>query len=333
MYYGMLEQFLEDLTMKTKLIKRMVILSLSMLAIGAVGSIVTYPMAHKKVTLDLNKTVDASSVKQVSVKGTSMDITLADSPDNKIHVSVNGETQSADKFDIKTKQNGDTLEVTFDEPKLIEMNFVLFFNYNNRSATVSLPKSVKQATVKTNFGEIYTNNFVGESLELKTDAGDINLSGLKLTDLNAKTNAGSISLSQSAITNTDLKASAGALYVNNLVSSKTKLNTSAGNIDLNQVTGDLVATSNAGEIDLTNKTIDQNIDLQTNFGSIDVQSESKPTNLTVIAATDLGEMDIFDQNNREQTFGAGKYKMNLKTNAGDIEVNHSAYENDDEDFD
>ena len=90
MYYGMLEQFLEDLTMKTKLIKRMVILSLSMLAIGAVGSIVTYPMAHKKVTLDLNKTVDATSVKQVSVKGTSMDITLADSPDNKIHVSVNG---------------------------------------------------------------------------------------------------------------------------------------------------------------------------------------------------------------------------------------------------
>lgn len=319
--------------MKTKLIKRLAILSLSMLAIGAVGSIVTYPMAQKKVSLDIKKTIDASSVKQVSVKGRSMDINLADSPDNKIHISVNGETQSADKFELKTKQNGDTLEVTFVEPKLIEMNFVLFFNYTHRSATVSLPKSVKQASVKTNFGEIYTNNFVGESLELKTDAGDINLSNLQSTDLNAKTNAGNISLSQSVITNTDLKASAGDLYVNSLVSSKTKLTTSAGNIDLNQITGNLVATSNAGDIDLTNKTIDQNIELQTNFGGIDVQSESKPTNLTVIAATDLGEIDIFNQNNREQTFGSGKYKMNLKTNAGDIEVNHSAYENDDEDFD
>lgn len=319
--------------MKTKFIKRLAILSLSMLAIGAIGSIVTYPNAHKKVALDINKTIDAHSVKHVSVRGTSMDISLAESSDNKIHVSVNGETQSADKFEVKTKLNGDKLEITFDEPKLLDMNFVLFFNYNQRSATVSLPTSIKQATIKTNFGQIYADSFTGEKLDLKTDAGDIHLSSLKLDDLTTKTSAGGITLSNSVITNSDSKTSAGDIYLDHLVSTKTKVSTTAGNIDINKVTGDIVGNSNAGDIDFTNKTIEQNIDLQTNFGDVNIQTEVKPTNLVINATTDLGDIDIFNQNNREQTFGSGKFKLNLKTNAGDIEVDITDSDDDDSDFD
>lgn len=334
MYVGILEQSLEVHTMKIKHFKSFVLFGISLLVIGTIGTALTVPKVIKKTQLAISKTIPADNIKSVKLNGKTIGVSLEESPDKDIHVSINGSTPVADKFDIQTKQTGDKLDISFKTADQPSPNFVFFLNQEYQYVTLALPKSIENADIQTNLGEITSQQFTGKNLNVQTNAGQITLNNLIVDKLTAKLNGGDIHLYKSEIKESTISADVGDITIQQLIGNKTKFSTIGGDINLDQInTSSMKASTNAGDIELNNKSIDQNIDFQTKFGEIDVQTEKQPNNATITADVKLGEVQLFDQTTSTKTFGKGEHAIHLRASSGEVSVGTDYSANEEEDYD
>ena len=138
-------------------------------------------------------------------------------------------------------------------------------------------------------------------MEIKTDNGRIELDRVQSDKLTTTTDNGRIEL-------------------RNVDTEKVHAETDNGRITMQYVNGDILGKTDNGRIELLTTSIDRMIDLKTDNGSIMIETESEPTDVSISAKVDWGKVDIFGERNSKTVYGAGTNQVNLSSDNGRLTI-------------
>lgn len=179
-------------------------IGLLLFVIGIIGTVTLVfsgvGFANKEIIEE--QTFSGKNLKKVSIDSELADVILHPTDDDEVKMEIKGRTTKKLKTDFQTSENGETLKISVKQKDKPFFNFnVSFINNNDVDLNVYLPKKIydlleintnlgdisadykltaKNATIKTDMGEIQLNEFEGEKIVGKTALGDI-----EIKDLNA----------------------------------------------------------------------------------------------------------------------------------------------------
>jgi DUF4097 and DUF4098 domain-containing protein YvlB len=225
--------------------------------------------------------VDDSSFTNIEIFTDNAAVEIVPTNDSVATVEYSGKTKKKSKFIFKADVKGDTLAIQFKEKR---RSFIHFgFSSINLKLLVKVPeKQYNKIQAETDNGRIKAESIQVKDIMLETDNGAIDMKNIKATTTNVKTDNGKIALD---------------------------------NID-----GKITGRTDNGEISLITNKLNRPIELSTDNGRIEIQTEKEPTNATIDAKTDNGRVDIFGYDNKHTVFGNGEHLIKLRTDNGRITV-------------
>ncbi|WP_312092984.1 DUF4097 family beta strand repeat-containing protein [Niallia sp.] len=140
-----------------------------------------------------------------------------------------------------------------------------------------------------------------KSMIINNDNGKINIANLGVEQLKAESNNGRIEMK-------------------NILSKKVEVNSDNGRVSLEHVIGSIKGKTNNGKFSILTAALDQPIELETNNGSIEIETENEPTNVTFDVHVDNGSINILDKYKGSTVIGNGENLVKLTTNNGKIHV-------------
>ncbi|OHX51212.1 hypothetical protein BB776_03485 [Planococcus salinarum] len=93
-----------------------------------------------------------------------------------------------------------------------------------------------------------------------------------------------------------------------------------GAITLKEIAGDVQAQTDNGRIHLLAADLERTISLQTDNGSILLETNRQPENATINADVDWGTVSVFGSKKRRTVFGTGHHPVDLQSDNGSITV-------------
>ncbi|WP_318616369.1 DUF4097 family beta strand repeat-containing protein [Sporosarcina sp. YIM B06819] len=226
---------------------------------------------------------------------------------------------ATDKLQLTAEVVNDTLVV-----RLKSISHWLFmFNFNMKAVTLNvfIPKKLYQSfAMKTDNGRISVEKLLAKKMDVNTDNGRIQLSEIAATTLIAETDNGRIEMDKVQADHMRMKTDNGRIEMRHVEAESIGVESDNGRIELEHVTGSIVGTTDNGRITLQTDTLDRALDFRTDNGSIVIQSSSKPTNVTILAKTGHGKIDVFGERNSRTVIGAGEHTIRLKSDNGRITV-------------
>jgi len=204
-------------------------------------------------------------------------------------------------------------------------HWLFMFNFNMKpiTLTVSLPKKLYDSLVmKTDNGRITAKKLLGKTINISTDNGRIELKEIAASDLTVKTDNGKIEIDKVQAENISVKTDNGRIDMQHIDAENISAESDNGRINLEDVNGSITGTTDNGRITLETTTLDQNIDFSTDNGSISIKSKTRPTNVSILAKTNNGRIDVLGERNSRTVIGAGENVIRLKSGNGRITVIH-----------
>ncbi|WP_264738908.1 DUF4097 family beta strand repeat-containing protein [Cytobacillus firmus] len=177
---------------------------LLLFVIGIIGTVTLLfsgvGVANKKIIEE--KTFSGKNLKEVSIHSELANVILYPADDDEVKMELKGKTTKKLKTEFQTSVNGETLNISVKQKdkSFFNINFG-FLNNNDVDLNVYLPKKIydslefnttlgdistdykltaKQATIKTEMGDVQLTRFEGKKIVGKTALGDI-----EIKDLNA----------------------------------------------------------------------------------------------------------------------------------------------------
>ena len=226
-----------------------------------------------------------------------LNIEITSSPDDKIHVQIQGHNLKKDMLTITEKNNR-----FFITEQQRENNW--YENIHLRSMPViivKLPKSQsKSLTLHNVDGSSIIQNIILDTLQLETAAGFMNLNNISTSNAKLHSNDGTVTITKSAIDNLSITTRAGDVAIKESTGS-----------------GQTIQTDD-GQIMITEAIEQPNVYMKSNSGDISIHYKKTPTSLQV---TTSGENIIITLPNFDKkTFkiGEGAYNLSAETNYGSI---------------
>ena len=158
-------------------------------------------------------------------------------------------------------------------------------------------------------------NFIEESLTLKIIVPEKQYKSISINNDNGK-----IELADLTVAQVKAESNNGRIHIKNTQSESIEVNSDNGRISLDHVSGSIKGETNNGRISLKTATLDQTIQLETDNGSIEIETEKEPKNVTFDVQVDNGSINILDKYKGSTVIGNGENKVKLKTNNGKIQV-------------
>jgi DUF4097 and DUF4098 domain-containing protein YvlB len=226
---------------------------------------------------------------------------------------------SNDKLKLTAEVVGDTLFVRLKNLR----HWLFMFNFNMKAVTlmVFIPKKLYESiAMKTDNGRISAEKLLSKKVNANTDNGRIQLLEIASTTLVAETDNGRIELEKVQADHGRTKTDNGRIEMRHIDAESIAAESDNGRIALEHVKGSIVGVTDNGRITLERSRLDQNIDFRTDNGSILIQSDHEPTNVTIHAKTGHGRVDVFGDRNSRTVIGAGENIIRLKSDNGRITV-------------
>lgn len=282
------------------MIKKVSLIALLLLAIGVVGSIVTYSSYNK------SSSNDALYIQSGNISSIQIDVDNADiefipvqhTEETKFElISENGETLQED---FTFKEENDTLTIIQQSAN----NRWFSFSINTTPLTLKIyaPEQIyENFSINGDSSDLYLSNFEAKSVNLSTDSGDITAENIVSESITLKTDSGDV----------DLFGIEGEI--------QTKTDSGDVTFTLTEVTGKLQINTDSGDVDLSLNETSNNIQIATDSGDIGI-STKEPSDVTFDVDTDSGDINLFDKYNKNAKIGKGTLLFQLKTDSGDIAV-------------
>ncbi|MFP9130667.1 DUF4097 family beta strand repeat-containing protein [Niallia sp. BSM11] len=254
-----------------------------LLVIGLIGSLATYKQSAEKFDLNERKVIESNNFEHVEISADNAAIEIHPIQESSAYVQLSGTKRGNRELNYSAEVESNKLKVILKEKghQLIPMSL---FGDSELSLDLYLPEKQYASMI-----------------------ADIKNGRIKMTDLSSR--------------EVVLHTANGRLELANITAETVKADSSNGRIQLDNVSGEIDGKTINGRIELNASALNQDIQLQTNNGEISVTAEKEPENANISAETDNGDIEIFKQANSNVIFGDGEYKIRLKTNNGDIEVN------------
>lgn len=196
-------------------------------------------------------------------------------------VEYTGKKKKNAKYIFNVDVKGDTLFIQLKEKRRGFFSFG--FSFSAVSLVVQVPENqFKMIKAVNDNGKIQVENMNAEELVLDTNNGNIELKNIEASSVNVESDN--------------------------------------GKIILDQVNGKIRGETDNGAISFVTNNLDRPIELITDNGRIEIQTETEPTNATIDAKTDNGRIEIFGDQKKQATFGNGEHLIKLRTDNGRITV-------------
>lgn len=225
--------------------------------------------------------VDDSSFTKVEVLSNNAAVEIVPTNDSVATVEYSGKTKKNLKLLFNADVKGDTLFIQLKEKRRS------FFHFGFSSINLKLLVKVPAKQY--------------HSINAETDNGRIQVEGIKVEDIVLETDN-------------------GAIYMRNVESTTINVKTDNGKIALDNIDGKITGRTDNGGISLITNNLNRPIELSTDNGRIEIQTDKEPTNATIDAKTDNGKVIIFGQENKQSVFGKGNHLIQLRTDNGRITV-------------
>ncbi len=241
-----------------------------------------------------------------------------------VYPSSNDETYielvgESDKVELTADVTHNTLNIRLKSKKLGFFSFI--FMIKELKVNVALPKKLYQSIVmKTDNGRIRAEKLLGKDIKVYSDNGAINLKELAATMLETETDNGRIEIDKVQVEKLTATTDNGRIELRNIEATEVHSETDNGRIIMEYITGNITGKTDNGRIILLTSSLDNMIDLETDNGSIQVETETEPRNVSIHTKTDFGKIDVFGENNSKTVFGEGINKVRLTTDNGRIIV-------------
>ena len=200
-------------------------------------------MPHIKVTLD------------------ELNIAISDSPDDQIHVQMQGHTLKKHRLTVNEENNRFVIKEQQRKKKWQE-------NIHFRptpTIIVQLPKSQsKSLTLKSAYGDVAVEDVALDTVQVETSAGMAYLKNLSTSKADLHTNDGNVTIAKSALENLNITSNAGDVAIKESTGSAHTIQT----VD--------------GYIEMTEATEQPNLHVKSVSGDIGIDYQKAPTSLQFI---------------------------------------------------
>lgn len=280
------------------MIKKLIIIAVTLLVIGILGSLFTYKTISEAEDITENKVIqeDFNSIAIMS-NDARVEIMSIDGSDAKVELSGKGSN-----YQMVAGVEESVLKVNIDykQKKL--------FNFDFTGDILTL--------------KVYLPEKEYEKLQVNNDNGDMKVNDLKAKDVHLEVDNGFIKMNNMDTETVYASTDNGAVDLKHLMALDVDVNSDNGKIDLEEVDGDLVVRANNGQITLVTEKINRSIDFETDNGKIDIQSDHEPTNAILDIKVSNGKVDYFGKSNWDTVIGEGKHLIKLKTDNGKITLSN-----------
>jgi len=262
-------------------IKKVSIVALLLLIVGTVGSLLTFRTANKTESVSMEKVIDNQNITSVQLDSDNAEVKIIPTNDTVPKVTLSGRGKPGTKQSFSTSVNGNTLSI---KQKYQQLKF---FNFDFLTTKLTL--------------KVFLPEKQYNSLKIENNNGVVQLNNMKINHLNATTDNGRITMK-------------------NVSTILTYVESNNGQINLDHVDGKIKGRTDNGKISLITKDLDHKLDFGTDNGSILIQTEKDPTNVTFTTHTDNGSINILGKYNGNAVIGNGDNLIKLSTDNGSITV-------------
>lgn len=253
----------------TILLSLIVVLLTVILALALMGrfslSNMTLIKSYKGSSIALEKTFDADGITTINVKNDAGDITFKESEDDKIKVTIYGESEAYAEADLKDEE----LSISYRSTK----KFALFSLGNVKNDIV-----------------VYVPADYDGLIDIKSDYGNSSVLDLENASLNLDLDAGNAEVG--IIKNVEIKCDYGNVVIKEVLN-KCNIKADCGNINIKKVSikEDSTIKADLGnvEIDTIN---DVYVDADVDLGKADIEGNNRNSDVTLKISCDLGNVIV-----------------------------------------
>lgn len=273
---------------------RILAIAAALLLIGTVSVVYSVYQSDPARQEVLEERKFAEEIEDMVITVENSRVDLLPSTDGSFRVVLTG---SSDDFTLNTDISGTRMEIEVEDRSRF---FVFGFNRSS-SLQVYIPESgLASLDAESDNGAIQVKDIQADELTLEADNGRIELDSVESGNVHVETDNGRIELSR--------------------IEASMNVRASNGRIIFTDVSGELQAKANNGRIELTVDTLDFPVNLETNNGRIEIETENEPDNARIEARVDNGSIDVYGLENEQSIFGAGDVLIQLEANNGRIAV-------------
>ena len=272
--------------------------------------------------VEMTPTVE-TNFNNVDIKADKANLTIIPSEDDKPSINVKDQ-------DGKTKATMEIVNNTLKIRVKREDSIMSFFfihlsiglnGLKTIDATIQLPQKLyEQIIIENDSGKIEMESQQAKYMKIKTDNGKIFLKSLLARALKAKTDNGRIIVNDSNFTNVIATTDNGRVCVNHSRAEKFELSTDNGRIELNEVSGEIWATTDNGRIEGYIPQVTKPLKWKTDNGSINLKTDEVLDNVTLTVKSDFGRINVYGEKGKKFQFGDGSIPIRFKTDNGRITV-------------
>ncbi|MFC7684511.1 DUF4097 family beta strand repeat-containing protein [Ureibacillus sp. GCM10028918] len=261
----------------------------------------------------------------VDVKADKANITIIPSENDLPAIDVKDQ-------DGKTKATmeviNNTLKIRVKREDGIKKFFFIHFTLSGLASvdvTVQLPQKLyEQLRVVNDSGKIEIKSQQAKQMSFETDNGKIVMKSLLASVLKAKSDNGRIVLNNSNFTDVIASTDNGRICVTHSRAEKFELSTDNGRIELNEVDGEIWATTDNGRIEGYIPQVTKPLQWKTDNGSITLKTDKMLDDVTLSAKSDFGRISVYGEKGKKFQFGDGSIPVRFKTDNGRITVSTAA---------
>lgn len=272
--------------------------------------------------VEMNSCVD-TNFDNVDIKADKANLTIIPTEDDKPSVNVKDQ-------DGKTKATMEVVDNTLKvrvkrEDGIMKFFFIhLSMGLSTIYVTIQLPQKLyEQITVMNKSGKIEMESQQSKQMRIETDNGKIVMKSLLARTLKTKSDNGRILLNDSNFTDVVASTDNGRVCVNHSRAEKFELSTDNGRIELDEVDGEIWATTDNGRIEGYIPQVTKPLKWKTDNGSITLKTDEILKNVSLSVKSDFGRINVYGEKGKKFQFGDGSIPVRFKTDNGRITVTTS----------
>lgn len=224
-----------------------------------------------------------------------------------------------EKLELTADVVNDTLSIRLKMKKFKLFSFM--FLIKELRVNISLPKKLYTTVImKTDNGRIRAEKILAKSIKATSDNGSIGLKEFAATILEVETDNGRIEMEKIQADKLTAQTDNGRIELKNIDAEQVHTETDNGRIIMQYVNGSIVGKTDNGRIEMLTTSLDRMIELETDNGSIVVETEDDPTDVSIYTKVDFGKISVFGEKNSRTVFGNGTNKVRLSSDNGKITV-------------
>lgn len=270
--------------------------------------------------VEMNPAVE-TNFDNIDVKADKANITIVPTEDNQPIINVKDQ-------DGKTKATmeviNNTLKIRVKREEGIKKFFFIQFTLSGLASvdvTIQLPQKLyEQMRVVNDSGKIEIESQQAKQMRFETDNGKIVMKLLLASSLKVKSDNGRIVVNDSNFTDVMASTDNGRISVTHSRAEKFELSTDNGRIELNEVDGEIWATTDNGRIEGYIPQVTKPLQWKTDNGSITLKTDELLDNVSLSAKSDFGSISVYGEKGKKFKFGDGSIPVRFKTDNGRITV-------------